>query len=169
MRAFDLNLASSPCIMCVQYHEGGTVGDIMRDLLNTVGMLSTEGGYHLLLFEYLHGTDIPHSTHDTLTGIISYHCTEHSPEYSKYPHDSHDNPPMVMNTPTVLTISPTFIIISSTLLNIPHGAQDISHGTQESSTLLNTLQGTEHVIRGDPGGPSSQMDKKDCTADPFTT
>ena len=81
--------ASSPCIMCVQYHEGvqyrggylkyhimgvlSTVRDILRAMasVKTLSTVGGGGGINLLLFQYLHGThefptvlSTPHGTHD---------------------------------------------------------------------------------------------------------
>ena len=67
--------------------------------MSTVGMFSTVVD-NLLLFEYLHGTEHPHSVHDI-------------------PHMYHDIP-TVLNIPTIFKISPTVIKISPTVLSTPH-------------------------------------------------
>ena len=43
----------------------GTVGDVQYHgrYHDTVDIMSTVGGCHFLLFEYLHSTENPHSTH----------------------------------------------------------------------------------------------------------
>ena len=44
-----------------------TVGNILStvgDILSTMGDVQYRGEINLLLFEYLHGTDHPHGTHD---------------------------------------------------------------------------------------------------------
>ena len=41
-------------------------------MIHVEDVMSTVGGYNLLLFEYLHGTEHPHITHDIL------HSTKHT-------------------------------------------------------------------------------------------
>ena len=103
------------CANIFEYH-----GDIMNtvvDILSIVEILSTLGAYHdaygdimstvgcsvpwgsnLLLFEYPHGTEDPHGTHDN-------------------PHGTHYSP-MVLND-SYGTQDPTFIMISPMILNTP--------------------------------------------------
>ena len=62
------------------YHDG-----TWEHIMSTVGVFSTMGE-NLLLFEYLHGTEHPHSTHDiTPTCIMIPHGTGYPPQYSRYP------------------------------------------------------------------------------------
>ena len=53
-------------------------GFIMQvgDIMSTVEVCSTMGEYNMLSFEYLHGTEHPHSTHD-----ISPHVSLYPPQY----------------------------------------------------------------------------------------
>ena len=90
------------CGRYLEYREGlsgvpwrklSTVGDIMMhvgDIMSTVGVFSED----LLSFEYPHGTEHPHSTHDIP------HMYPHGTQITK------DRIPTVLNTPTVLMISP---------------------------------------------------------------
>ena len=71
-----------------------TMGDIMMhmgDIMSTMRVFSTVGK-NLLLFEYPHGTEHPHGTHDIPTVLT-------------IPHGTHD-------IPMVCKISSTFIMIS---------------------------------------------------------
>ena len=89
----------------------------MEHLLSTVGVFSTEG-YHLLLFEYLHGT-------------------EHPPQYRMIP-------PHVSYFPTVLNIPQSTQNIPHGSHDIPHGNEHPSV-LKIFPTVLNTLHGTEHI------------------------
>ena len=105
----------------VQYRGGyhDTCGDI----------ISTVGGYHLLLFEYLHGTEHPHGT---LNILHMHHDIPHGTQITK------DDIPHSTEHPTTLMISSTCIMMYPMVLNIPHGTQDIPTVLTLSPTVLNT-------------------------------
>ena len=82
-------------ILDVQYHW---------DVMSTVGGVQYYGGYSLLLFEYLPGTEQPHGTHDTppppiICIMISPHGTEYPTLYSTGPTQYSWYPPTVLSPP----------------------------------------------------------------------
>ena len=127
------------------------------DILSTVGVFSTMGGYH----EYRGGLSwVPWGMFSTVGGYHEYHggCSVpwgissfeiwvpwgdimmHVGGYHEYRGVfstvgySNNNwlfPPRYWTPSMVLMISPTCIMIPPTVLNIPHGTQDNPHGTHD--------------------------------------
>ena len=58
----------------------GRYHDARRDIMSTVGAVQYSGGKTLLLFEYSHGTEHPHGTHDI---PHMYHDTPHGTQITK--------------------------------------------------------------------------------------
>ena len=116
-----------PCIMCVQHRGGCSVpwgcSVPRRDIMSTVGGLSWVpwGMFSTVGDIMMHVGDIMMHVGDIMSTMegVQYRGGK-SLLLFEYP--------MVLNTPTVLTISPTCIMIS------PHGTQiskdDIPHGTE---------------------------------------
>ena len=96
------------------------------------------GGYHeyrggiVLLFEYPHGTEHPHGTHD-----IRPHISRYLPQYSNCKGWYSTK---VLTPPTVLMIFPMCIMTSPMVLSIPHGTQDNPHGTHDISYGTQDIQ-----------------------------
>ena len=89
----------------------GDIRILVGDIMSTMEVFNTMGGYDLLQSEYRggcheylggtqitkdcipHGTEHPHSTHDIPHMYHDVpHCTEYCPRYSRYP-------PTVLSTP----------------------------------------------------------------------
>ena len=109
----------------VQYHEG--YHDACGRYLEYCGGCSVLWEKNLLLVEYLHGTQHPHSIHDIPTCIIISHTVLKLQKMV--------SPMVLMIPPMVLMIPPMVLMISN------HVHHDISHGTDKNlSPAISSFQ-----------------------------